>query len=66
MVSKIKMTVRLINLIHGIAKFIIKIKFYQLAPFMNSLVSNAESPFIKKPNMCGTMLGNFNDQTRHA
>jgi hypothetical protein len=55
MVSKIKMTVRLISLIHGIAKFIMKIKFFQLAPFMNSLVPNAESPFINKPNISDSM-----------
>lgn len=39
---------RPINLIHAIAKIIAKVLSVRLAPFMNNLVSNAQSAFIKK------------------
>jgi hypothetical protein len=39
---------RPISLIHGIAKLISKMLALRLGPFMNELVSNAQSAFIKK------------------
>jgi hypothetical protein len=39
---------RPISLIHGIAKIISKMLALRLGPFMNELVSNAQSAFIKK------------------
>ena len=39
---------RSFSLIHAIAKIIAKMLSVRLAPFMNNLVSNAQSAFIKK------------------
>ena len=42
---------RSFSLIHAIAKIIAKMLSVRLAPFMNNLVSNAQSAFIKKASM---------------
>jgi hypothetical protein len=47
---------RLISLIHAIAKIIAKMLAIRLAPFMNELVSNAQSAFIKKRSIHDNFL----------
>jgi hypothetical protein len=47
---------RPISLIHGIARIISKMLAIRLAPFMNDLVSNAQSAFIKKRSIHDNFL----------
>lgn len=47
---------RPISLIHAIAKIVTKILALRLAPFMNDLVSNAQSAFIKKRSIHDNFL----------
>jgi hypothetical protein len=47
---------RPISLIHAIAKIIAKLLALRLAPFMNDLVSNAQSAFIKKRSIHDNFL----------
>jgi hypothetical protein len=55
---------RPINLIHGIARIISKMLAIRLAPFMNDLVSNAQSAFIKKRSIHDNFLYVKNLATR--
>jgi mannosylglycoprotein endo-beta-mannosidase len=55
---------RPIILIHAIAKIIAKMLVVRLAPFMNDLVSNAQSAFIKKRSIHGNFLYVKNLATR--
>jgi mannosylglycoprotein endo-beta-mannosidase len=55
---------RPISLIHTIAKIIAKLLALRLAPFMNELVSNAQSAFIKKRSIHDNFLYVKNLATR--
>jgi mannosylglycoprotein endo-beta-mannosidase len=55
---------RPISLIHAIAKIIAKLLALRLAPFMNGLVSNAQSAFIKKRSIHDNFLYVKNLATR--
>jgi mannosylglycoprotein endo-beta-mannosidase len=55
---------RPISLIHGIAKIISKMLALRLGPFMNELVSNAQSAFIKKRSIHDNFLYVKNLATR--
>jgi hypothetical protein len=53
-----------ISLIHAIAKIISKMLASRLSPFMNDLVSNAQSSFIKKRSIHDNFLYVKNLSTR--
>jgi hypothetical protein len=55
---------RPISLIHAIAKIITKMLATRLAPFMNELISNAQSAFIKKHSIHDNFLYVKNLATR--
>jgi mannosylglycoprotein endo-beta-mannosidase len=55
---------RAISLIHAIAKIIAKMLALRVAPFMNELVSNAQSAFIKKRSIHDNFLHVKNLATR--